>query len=261
MPVPPPIIIMPVPDLSRTASGDPASSTLPPANIDSLPEIDDPREDDPDPPPPFVEHPDAPSFQPQARPWAAEKLSVRNPDEDSPRASIVSGGSRNSIIFRADLLREQAKSEEKERDRLRNEQKRALAEKRYADAVKYKVELEEANERAMSLHRRAAERFFKGALLQSLLPSTQRPFSCGCGTIAHNLQPEDEHTIDVHRLKPLEATRKTEIAIRDALVAGATRLRVICGRGSHSRGGIPVLKLALIGAMEQYVVYSCFSIP
>lgn len=258
-PVPPPIV-MPVPDLSRTASGDPASSTLPIANIDSLPVIDDPRDDDPDPPPPFAEHPDAPSFQPQARHWATEKLSVRNPDEDSPRASIVSGGSRNSIIFRADLLREQAKSEEKERDRLRTEQKKALAEKRYVDAVKYKVEQEEASERAMSLHRRAAERFFKGALLHPP-PSTQRSFSCGCGTIAHNLQPEDEHTIDVHRLKPEEATRKTEIAIRDALVAGATRLRVICGRGNHSAGKIPVLKLALIAAMEKYVVYSRFIVP
>ncbi|KAI9428621.1 hypothetical protein H4582DRAFT_1271184 [Lactarius indigo] len=79
--------------------------------------------------------------------------------------------------------------------------------------------------------------------------------SCGRGTTtAHNLQPEDEHTIDVHRLKPTEATRKTEVAIRDALVAGATRLRVICGRGNHSKGGIPVLKLALIGAMEQHKI-------
>ncbi|KAH9054254.1 hypothetical protein EDB87DRAFT_113414 [Lactarius vividus] len=230
-PVPPPIA-MPVPDLSRTASGDPASSTLPPANIDSLPEIIDPRDDDgdPDPPPPFVERPEPTSFQPHARAW--EKLSVRNPDEDSPRASIISGVSRNSIIDRADLLREQAKAEEKERDRLRAEQKKALSEKRYADAVKYKVEQDEASERVTNLHRRAAERYFK----------------------AHNLQLEDEHTIDVHRLKPAEATRKTEIAIRDALVAGATRLRVICGRGNHSRGGIPVLKLALIGAMEQYKI-------
>ena len=172
-PVPPPII-MPVPDLSRTASGDPASSTLPPADVDSLPEIvvDDPRddEDDGDPPPPFVERPETTggAFQPvvvtpQARVWAPEKLKVRNPDEDSPRASIVSGGSRNSIIDRADLLREQARAEEKERDRLRAEQKRALSEKRYADAVKFKVEQDEASERVMSLHRRAAERYFKGA--------------------------------------------------------------------------------------------------
>lgn len=80
-------------------------------------------------------------------------------------------------------------------------------------------------------------------------------FSHADFTSAHNLQLEDEHTIDVHRLKPTEATRRTEIAIRDALVAGATRLRVICGRGNHSRNKLPVLKLALIAAMEQYVVY------
>ncbi|KAI0254151.1 hypothetical protein BJV78DRAFT_1121964, partial [Lactifluus subvellereus] len=59
-------------------------------------------------------------------------------------------------------------------------------------------------------------------------------------------------TIDVHRLKSREAIRRTEIGIRDALVAGDTRLRVICGRGLHSERRIPVLKLALIGAMEQH---------
>jgi len=166
---------MPVPDLSRTASGEPASSTLPPANIDSLPEIDDPR-DDLDPPPPFAERADPVSLRPHARTWASEKLSVQNPDEESPRSSIISGGNRNSIIIRADLLREQAKAEENERDRLRTEQKRALSEKRYADAIKYKVEQEEANERALSMHRRAAERYFKGAFLRSSFEPSIRRF-------------------------------------------------------------------------------------
>ncbi len=171
----PPHIVMPVPDLSRTASGEPASSILPPANIDSLPEIDDPR-DDLDPPPPFAERADPVSLRPHARTWASEKLSVQNPDEESPRSSIISGGNRNSIIIRADLLREQAKAEENERDRLRTEQKRALSEKRYADAIKYKVEQEEANERALSMHRRAAERYFKGAFLRSSFEPSIRRF-------------------------------------------------------------------------------------
>jgi DNA-nicking Smr family endonuclease len=70
---------------------------------------------------------------------------------------------------------------------------------------------------------------------------------------AHNIQQE-ERTIDVHRLKTREAVRKTEIAIRDALVAGDTRVRVVCGRGNHSER-LPVLKLALIAAMEQCVVF------
>ena len=128
-PVPPPIIT-PVPDLSHTVSADPASSTLPPADVDS----------------------------------------VRNTDEDSLRARIVSGGSRNSIIVRADLLREQATAEEKERDRLRAQQKKAWSEKRYADAVRFKVEQDEANERGKNLHRQAEEQYFKGA---SSLPSTR----------------------------------------------------------------------------------------
>jgi Smr domain len=71
---------------------------------------------------------------------------------------------------------------------------------------------------------------------------------------AHNIQQE-ERTIDVHRLKTREAIRRTEIAIRDGLVSGDTHLRVICGRGNHSERGIPVLRLALINAMEQCVVF------
>jgi hypothetical protein len=74
--------------------------------------------------------------------------------------------------------------------------------------------------------------------------------------MAANNTQQEERTIDVHRLKTREAVRKTEIAIRDALVAGDTRLRVICGRGSRSERGLPVLKLALIAAMEQCVVFS-----
>jgi hypothetical protein len=75
---------------------------------------------------------------------------------------------------------------------------------------------------------------------------------------AHNLQ-QAERTIDVHRLKTREAIRRTEIAIRDALVAGDVRLRVVCGRGKHSERGLPVLRLALTKAMEECVV-STFSL-
>jgi len=93
--------------------------------------------------------------------------------------------------------------------------------------------------RPASLYRRAAERYFSGAFLHSFALSTFDSvfFSCGRRTTAHNLQPEDEHTVDVHRLKPTEAIRRTEIATRDVLVAGATRLRVICGLGTIRRVG------------------------
>ena len=211
-PVPPPIIAMPVPEFTRTHSGEDTSPTLlptantdkpppivvvapdlirtsslgPPTNIDALPEIIEPRDDDddpnnanadnpvpdPDPPPPFEARggpPPPPAATDAAaaplRDWGKEKLAVRNPevsDRASVRSSIASGGNRDSIIVRADLLREQAHAEEKERDRLHAEQKRAFSDKRYAEAIKFKVDQEEANERAMNLHRRAAERYFKG---------------------------------------------------------------------------------------------------
>ncbi|KAH9961270.1 hypothetical protein BC827DRAFT_1203553 [Russula dissimulans] len=238
---------MSAPDLIRTVSGDPTSSTLTPGNIDLLPEIIEPRDEN-EPPPPFEESVGEPSVaatagaEPLAQPrvWAPEKLSVRNPDMSDPgsaRSSIISGGNRSSMIDRADLLRTQATAEEKERDRLHGEHKKAFSDKRYVDAVRYKVEQEQANERAMNLHRRAAERYFK----------------------ALNHQQE-ERTIDVHRLNSKEATRMTEVAIRDALLAGDTRLRIICGRGrgrhsdKNSDRGLPVLRLALTVAMEQHKI-------
>lgn len=42
----------------------------------------------------------------------------------------------------------------------------------------------------------------------------------------------------------------TEKALRDALTKGHPFIRVIVGKGLHSQGGIPILKGALIRAME-----------
>jgi hypothetical protein len=63
----------------------------------------------------------------------------------------------------------------------------------------------------------------------------------------------------VHNLKLDEAIRRAEIAIRDALVAGDTRLRVICGLGSRwdrRERELPHLRLALTKAMSECVVFS-----
>ncbi|TFY63837.1 hypothetical protein EVG20_g6154, partial [Dentipellis fragilis] len=147
---------------------------------------------------------------------------------DTVRSSVLSGGNRNSILLRADVLRDQAQSEEAERDRIGRDRKKALLERRHTDALRHKVEYEEAHDRAMNLHKRAARRYFK----------------------AHNLSTEPQ-TIDVHRLKVPEAIRQTEIALRDTLVEGGTQLRVITGRGNHSAGKIPVLKLAIVREMTE----------
>lgn len=166
----PPIVVMPAPvqnvPSGQTLSAEPVSSTLVAGNIDLLPEITEPR-DDMDPPPPFDEPvaPNKATANVQAREWPSEKLSVRNPDLsdiNSARSSIISGANRDSIIGRAEMLRKQAAAEEKVRDQLHAEYKKAFSERRYPDAVRYKVEKDEANQRATNLHRRAAERYFKG---------------------------------------------------------------------------------------------------
>jgi hypothetical protein len=68
----------------------------------------------------------------------------------------------------------------------------------------------------------------------------------------------------VHSLKLEEAIRRTEVAIRDALVAGDTRLRVLCGLGSRSERRereLPHLRLALTKAMTECVAFrfSCLA--
>ncbi|KAI0276556.1 hypothetical protein BGY98DRAFT_984982 [Russula aff. rugulosa BPL654] len=240
----PPIIVMPAPvqnvPSGQALSAEPVSSTLVAGNIDLLPEIIEPR-DDIDPPPSFDESmaPNKATASVQPREWPSEKLTVRNPDLSdlgSARSSIISGANRDSIIGRAEMLRKQAAAEEKVRDQLHAEHKKAFSERRYPDAVRYKVEQDEANQRALNLHRRAAERYFK----------------------AHNLQ-QDERTIDVHSLKLDEAIRRAEIAIRDALVAGDTRLRVICGLGSRwdrRERELPHLRLALTKALSEQRIES-----
>ncbi|KAI0044235.1 hypothetical protein FA95DRAFT_1608741 [Auriscalpium vulgare] len=216
LPVPPPPMAMPVPEVAEPSGPPPV---VPP--VDSLPEITVPEEvRERTPPPPFSE----------VAPYSKGKQPDQSSDgADTARSSIISTGNRNSILLRADLLRDQAFAEETERDRYGRERKKALAEKRYPDALRFKVDYEEAHERAMSLHERAARRYFK----------------------AHNLANE-VHTIDVHRLKVPEAVRQTEVAIRNVLLEGGSQLRVITGRGNHSAGKIPVLKLALIGKMEEH---------
>ncbi len=63
----------------------------------------------------------------------------------------------------------------------------------------------------------------------------------------------------MHNLKLDEAIRKAEIAIRDALVAGDLRLRVICGLGSRwdrRERELPHLRLALTKALSECVALS-----
>jgi DNA-nicking Smr family endonuclease len=126
-----------------------------------------------------------------------------------------------------------ARAEEDVHSKLRDARYRAVGEGRAWDALALKVQHDQARERAARLHRRAERRF----------------------VLAHNMH-QSGHVIDVHGLKVPEARARVERALRDALVAGAPRLRVITGRGNHSVDNIPVLKTRITEAMAEYVCCS-----
>ncbi|EIN11397.1 hypothetical protein PUNSTDRAFT_118810 [Punctularia strigosozonata HHB-11173 SS5] len=142
--------------------------------------------------------------------------------------SVISGASRNSIIDRADALRQQADEAEEERTSLAQARYKAEAEGRHWEALMLKLKHDEVEQRVKKLHERAARRYFR----------------------AHNLRGTPQ-VIDVHRLKVPEAVKRTELALRSAYEGGASELRVIVGRGNHSVGKIPVLKTAILGHLQK----------
>jgi len=150
-------------------------------------------------------------------------------DPPSDNESAVTGHSRTSIIVRAEDFRRQAQAQELERDQLKNALKEAERDGKHFEVIKLAVELEEADAQARQLHAKASRRFYH----------------------AHNIQPEPQ-TIDVHRLSVQEAMAQTKKALRDAYVSSSPELRIITGRGKHSKNKIPVLKLAIIGEMQRH---------
>ncbi|OCH93727.1 hypothetical protein OBBRIDRAFT_789931 [Obba rivulosa] len=149
--------------------------------------------------------------------------------DDTPSESVISGHSRNEIIKKADALRDEAQQAEKKRSQLKMQQEQARASGQIWEAFRLKVEYDQTERSARQLHEKAARRYYK----------------------AHNLKPEP-HEVDVHRLKVKEAVEKVEEALYETMISGASQLRVITGRGNHSEGKIPRLKLAIIGAMKDY---------
>ncbi|KAI0745953.1 hypothetical protein C8Q76DRAFT_705560 [Earliella scabrosa] len=149
-------------------------------------------------------------------------------DDDTPAGSVVSNaGDRQRLLQRAESLRSIADQTDKRRTQLRRELEAARRNRDWWGAFRIKHEMARAEKETRELHAKAARRFYQ----------------------AHNLRPEPQ-TIDVHRLKVTEALEKVEQALYDAIVTNTPELRIITGRGNHSKNGIPTLKLAIIGAMQ-----------
>ncbi|CCL98661.1 uncharacterized protein FIBRA_00663 [Fibroporia radiculosa] len=165
-------------------------------------------------------------------PPSYDQMDTKFPDNvsvaESQAPSVISEHSHGALVSRADTLRKEAVELDATRAKLKREYDAANRDKDFWLAFRLKVEHDRAAQNAQAMHARAERRYFK----------------------AHNRTPEPQ-TIDVHRLKVPEAVARVEQSLFDALEAGTPELRVITGRGNHSKGKIPVLKLAIIGAMEE----------
>ncbi|TCD68039.1 hypothetical protein EIP91_011583 [Steccherinum ochraceum] len=145
--------------------------------------------------------------------------------------SVISSSSRTGMINRADEFRKLAETQEKAKAGYRIALERARREKRHWDVLWYEGEIEDADLKVKELNAKAAHRYFK----------------------AHNLKPEPQ-TIDIHRLNVHEAIIEVKRALKDARGAGSPELRVITGRGKHSKNNIPVLKKAIIQKLLEYEI-------
>jgi DNA-nicking Smr family endonuclease len=68
--------------------------------------------------------------------------------------------------------------------------------------------------------------------------------------IARNT-PGKLQSVDIHGLRVQEAIEVVEKAFREALISGYGTLKVVTGRGLHSKNNLPVLKNAVIREMEK----------
>lgn len=121
----------------------PANIPLPPSdNRTALPPYDEWT---------HVESPDVPA------------AGVSYADSDvTPPESVFTNRNRDSLLTRANLLREQAEEENKSRARLEKMRKEKIAEGKMKDAFLLKGEIEDAENRVKKLHEKAERRYFNG---------------------------------------------------------------------------------------------------
>lgn len=139
----------------------------PPPSYQEPIQLEPPAGDAPAPPEEAPLEPSLDQPPPAGEPEQIEQIPDTVSETGSMGESIVSGHSRNAIIVRAETLRKEAQAMEKERDTIRNEMREAQGERRWLDAMKLEVDLEEAQERAKQLHAKAAHRFWRGGSLFS----------------------------------------------------------------------------------------------
>ncbi|KAG7098854.1 hypothetical protein E1B28_000757 [Marasmius oreades] len=177
---------------------------------------------------------------------ALDVLSPASP-ASSMAGSIISTTDPKILFERAEKLRNRAWQEVQEKTRLKSELQKARNEGKKKDIFILAGDVKECEHRIDTLHARAKRRYYLGDVLANTLMFSMLTVL----HIAKNTEEMGGDEIDVHGLFVEEAVDATEAAFRKALKDGKESLRVIVGRGNHSKEGTPKLKPAVTAAMKK----------
>ncbi|KAF8210176.1 hypothetical protein K438DRAFT_1809119 [Mycena galopus ATCC 62051] len=158
--------------------------------------------------------------------WVADNVSEPSL-QSGTELSIISVTNAQMITTKAEFLRNQAWAEQKQLPALEVKLAEAVSQNKIKDVFLLRREIESVKNRVQKMHERAARRHFR----------------------AHNPFNKDTE-IDVHGLFIAEAVKKVETALEAAILNGRRELRVIVGRGRHSKNG-PKLRPAVMGEMQR----------
>lgn len=157
----------------------------------------------------------------------SNETEVQSVGSDQETYSVISADGTSNIITKAELLRIQAIDEEKVAADLTMRSRDFKLRGLIREAFLTQAQADESRDLAKKLHEQAARRYFYA-----------------------NNRKLSARVIDVHGLKVSEAVRQTEKALRVVLAAGGSELRVVVSQGRQIYGKVPILKLALIRAMQ-----------
>ncbi|KAJ8077168.1 hypothetical protein PM082_001596 [Marasmius tenuissimus] len=163
---------------------------------------------------------------------ALSALDILSPVSSSSLAdSIISTTDPKQLFERAEKLRNKAWKEIHEKSKLKADLHKARIEGRKKDIFILAGDVKESEHRIDTLHARAKRRYYLAKNTEEMLNGDE---------------------IDVHGLLVEEAVDATEAAFRKILKDGKDSLRVIVGKGNHSKDATPKLKPAVTAAMKNH---------
>ncbi|KAH7872144.1 uncharacterized protein C8R40DRAFT_1118551 [Lentinula edodes] len=166
-----------------------------------------------------------------------------SPSSSSQQSTILL--SPTSLYTHADALRKQAwKEHHFLKTQLEKDLVRARSQGNTTEAFMLLGEIKDTLARIDKLHGRAKRRFY--------LARNNNNNNDSNNALIPTTTTSNPSSIDVHGLLVPEAIDKTEEAFRGVLRTGNRFLRVIVGKGNHSKNGMPKLRPAIIHAFNRH---------